>query len=330
LTDDDGRRTGSKVSLLLRLLSALDQGTYGFEELKRRLDPEHPPSTRTLRRYLATLSEAGFPWFYDREAGTYRFEGGYSLRRLELSNDELTGLLALRELAGSLGDDLSATVDEVTRKIVGVADSQAVADVSKPTLHLQISDASLDGPQRKTFSLFRRANRERQSVKFDYVDKAGKHSRRHVDPYGFVVYAGRVYVIAHDRGRGAKRVFALDAISEAALAPARFSIPADFDVEEFAARSVSGIMHGDSVTNVTIRFAPVVARAAKAERIVKDRTILDREDGSVDISYNISDPLEIVRWSLKWGAEAEVIAPPEARELVKNLVLAMASKYTTP
>jgi predicted DNA-binding transcriptional regulator YafY len=327
MTLDDGRRGGSKVSLLLRLLSALDQGSFGFEELKRRLDSEHPPSTRTLRRYLATLSEAGFPWYYDRESGTYRFEGGYSLRRLELSSDELTGLLALREIAGSLGDDLSATVDEVTRKIVGVADSQAAAGVSKSMLHLQISGASLDAGARKIFALLRRANRDRQSVKFDYVDKAGKHSRRHVDPYGFVVSAGRVYVIAHDRGRGAKRVFALDGISEASAAPARFSIPEDFDVEAFAAQSVSGIMHGDSVTRVTVRFAPVVARAAKAERILKDRSIADRDDGSVDITYAVSDPLEIVRWSFKWGPEAEILAPSEVRETARRLVRAMGKRY---
>jgi proteasome accessory factor B len=327
MSADEGKRNSSKVALLLRLLSALDQGTYGFEALKTRLDPEQPPSTRTLRRYLATLSEAGFPWYYDRESGTYRFQGGYSLRRLELSNDELTGLLALREIAGTLGDDLSATVDEVTRKIVGVSDSAAAASVSQPTLHLQISDASLDPAQKKTFALLRRANRERQSVKFDYVDKTGKPSQRHVDPYGFVVSAGRVYVIAHDRVRGAKRVFALDGISAATGAPQRFTIPADFDMEAFAARSVSGIMYGDETTRVTVRFSPIVARAARAERIVRDQAVTERPDGSVEIVYPVSNTLEIVRWSLKWGAEAEVLGPPEARDLARSILAEMSARY---
>jgi predicted DNA-binding transcriptional regulator YafY len=324
---DDARRNSSKVALLLRLLSALDVGTYGFEELKTRLDPDAPPSTRSLRRYLAQLSEAGFPWYYDREAGTYRFERGYSLRRLELSNDELMGLLALREIAGSLGDGMSATVDDVMRRIAGLADAPSASSMARPNLHLQISEASLEAGQKATFALLRRANREKQSVTFDYVDKAGKGSARHVDPYGFVVSGGRVYVIAHDRGRGAKRVFALDGISGAVTASQRFSIPADFEVEAFAARSVSGIMHGDRTTGVSVRFSAIVARAAKAERVVRDRTFVDRDDGGVEITYQVSDPLEIVRWSLKWGAEAEVVAPPDVRELARSIVTTMAKNY---
>src|SRR5271165_3905260 len=115
-------RPVSKVALLVRLLALLDEGVWGFEDLKLKLDDEHPPSTRTLRRYLATLGEAGFPWRYDRVTGKYRFQDGYRLRRIELSNDELTGLLALREIASSLGGDLSETIDDLTRKVVGKRD----------------------------------------------------------------------------------------------------------------------------------------------------------------------------------------------------------------
>ena len=87
-------------------------------------------------------------------------------------------------------------------------------------------------------------------------------------------------------------------------------------------------MHGDRTTGVTVRFSPIVGRAAKAERVVRDRAFADRDDGSVEITYQVSDPLEIVRWSLKWGAEAEVIAPPEVRELARSIVTTMAKNYS--
>ena len=44
------------------------------------------------------------------------------------------------------------------------------------------------------------------------------------------------------------------------VAPQRFTMPDDFDIEAFAAHSVSGIMHGDNDTTVTVRFSPLVAR----------------------------------------------------------------------
>ncbi|MGP6156264.1 MAG: helix-turn-helix transcriptional regulator [Vulcanimicrobiaceae bacterium] len=316
-----------KIALLLRLLAAIDEGRYGFEALKERIDDERPPGTRTLRRYLATLAESGFPWYFDRQSGTYRFEHGYSLRRLELSGNELFGLLALKGIAGSLGGKIGSSIDEVTEKLTYVAGRGANAAAARPAVRVQLPDAQLDPERSLAFELLQRAQRDRQSVRFAYVDKAGRRSRRHVDPYGFVVSAGRVYAVVHDRGRGATRVFALDSISDAQTAPQRFSMPEDFDLEAFAARSVSGIMHADSSMLVTVRYSSVVGRAALADRVVRERTIDELADGSVEITYTISDADEFVRWAMKWGAEAEIVAPAAVREAAAALARAILARY---
>ncbi len=316
-----------KVALLLRLLSAIDEGRYGFEALKRKMDAERPPSTRTLRRWMAELTLAGFPWFYDRPSDTYRFEGGYSLRRLDLSGDELFGLLALKGIATSLGGNIGASLDEVAEKLASVAGRAVGAAAAKPALRLQLADPQLDPERAATFTTLQRAQRDRQSIRFSYVDKRGSRSQRHVDPYGFVVSGGRVYAVAYDRGRGAKRVFALDGISAVRVAPQRFNLPPDFDLEAFAASSVSGIMHSGEPTRVLVRFSPVVARAATADRVVRDRSIEQRPDGSVEIAYLVADPAEFVRWTMKWGGEAEIVAPPHVRERAAALAREVLERY---
>ena len=316
-----------KIVLLVRLLAALDEGRSSLDDLKARLGGDAPPSTRTVRRYLATLAEAGFPWFFDRETGTYRFEAGYSLRRIELSADDLMGLSTARDLASSLGGKLAASVDGVTEKLTRVADRESGSAATRPAMRMQVLGPDLAHEQGELFGILQRAQRQRQSVRFAYRDKLGRDTKRHVDPYGFVVSGGRVYMIAHDRARGAKRVFAIDAVSGATIAPQRFTMPDDFDIEAFAASSVSGIMHGDERAEVTIRFAPVVARAAEAERIVRERTIHPLPDGSVEIVYVVNDPIEIVRWSLKWGAEAEVVGPPDVRAAAASIVERLARQY---
>jgi proteasome accessory factor B len=174
-----------------------------------------------------------------------------------------------------------------------------------------------------------RAQLERQSVRFTYVDKRGARSKRHVDPYGFVVSGGRIYAVAHDRGRGAKRVFALDGISDVKIAPQRFTLPADFDIQAFAARSVSGIMHGDESTLVTVSYSAVVARAAIADRVVRERVVEERSDGSVVIIYTVSDAGEFVRWAMKWGAEAEILAPANVRSLAAKMAAEILARYET-
>src|SRR5581483_9982417 len=88
--------------------------------LKDRIsEGEHRPSTRSLRRYLAVLADAGFPWYFDRATNTYRFSNGYSLKRLGLNGNELYGLVALRAIGATLGGAIDPYVDEVTAKIVG-------------------------------------------------------------------------------------------------------------------------------------------------------------------------------------------------------------------
>ena len=316
-----------KIALLLRLLAALDEGRYSLDELKLRVDPERPPGTRTMRRYLSELSLAGFPWYYERAKNRYRFEAEYSLRRLELSGDELLGLLTLKGIAGSLGGDIGASMGEVADKLTRVAGRSANAAAARPAVRVQLSDAHLDPEHSGNFATLQRAQRERQSVRFDYVDKRGKASRRHVDPYGFVVSAGRVYAVVHDRVRGAKRVFALDGIARVVIAPQRFTMPADFDIEAFAAGSVSGLMHAGEPTRVVVRFSPVVARAAKAERIVREQSAEDEAGGAVRIAYVVADPGEFVRWTMKWGAEAEVVEPAHVRELAVELAREIVARY---
>jgi proteasome accessory factor B len=304
-----------KIALLLRLLTAIDEGKHTLEGLKTRLDPENPPSTRSVRRYLATLSDAGFPWRYDRDAGTYGFERGYSLRRLELSGNELFGLLALKGIANSLGGNIGASMDEVTEKLTRVAGDPATRAAAKPSVRVHLADPQLDGERSANFELLQKAQRDRQSVRFSYVDKAGTPSERHVDVYGFVVSGGRVYAVAHDNIAGVR------------IAPQRYSLPEDFDIEAFAAASVSGIMNSGAVTKITVRYSPVIAGAARADRVVRDRTIRETDAGGVDIEYEVADPSEFVRWSMKWGAEAEIVAPAEVRAAAASLAHEIAARY---
>ncbi len=53
-----------------------------------------------------------------------------------------------------------------------------------------------------------------------------------------------------------------------------------------------------------MRFAKRVAKAAAAARVVSDRTITRKRDGSVEIAYRVADADELVRWVLGWGAQA--------------------------
>jgi predicted DNA-binding transcriptional regulator YafY len=321
-------RAEPKVVLLVRLLSAIDEGRFTFEELKDQIADEKPPSTRTLRRYLSVLSEAGFPWFFDRATGTYRFSEGYSLRRLNLSHRELQGLVTLKRLGSSLGPALATAIEETTQKLLRSSDRRTEVSIESSSFAIRLEPLAMDAAVERIFEQLQGAERERRRVQFGYTDKKGVRTQRRVDPYGFIVSGGRVYLVGYDHGRTDMRVFAVDNVSDVSVTPQTFERPADFNLEAYGAHSMSGVVHGDAVTDVTVRFSPVVAKAAAAaSSIARDRRVERRDDGGVDITYRVADPLEIVRMSLGWGAEAEVVAPDEARRAAAEIASRVASRY---
>ena len=319
----------SKVILLVRLLNAIDQSRHSFEGLKDKIaEGGRRPSTRSLRRYLAILGSAGFPLYFDRAANVYRFAEGYSLRRLDLSSGELFGLVALRSLGASIGGSIGASIDEVAEKLVGSAGRGAQARVDAATpVAFRLSEVSLDKRGERAFALLSSAERSTRSVRFKYRDKEGRSSRRTVDPYGFIINAGRVYCVAHDHTRNDKRTFAVDSISEPLVLAKTFARPTGFNVEAYAAGSISGVLHNDESTEVRVRFASRVAKAASAARIVAERELRQRRDGSVEITYRVADVDELVRWVLGWGSQAEILAPASVRARIAQLAAEVSAKY---
>ena len=318
-----------KVVLLVRLLNAIDEGRHSFADLKLRIADGKPPSTRTLRRYLSILADAGFPWYFDRRLGTYRFSEGYSLKRLNLSSRELFGLVTLKRLGASLGGTLASAIDDAAAKLVDIADARGALQLQgESSLALRIDQVVLEPEAERAFEVLREAEIARRRVSFKYVDKRGARSERSVDPYGFIVSLGRVYLVGYDHTRADMRVFAVDNATSPKILPTRFEKPADFDLNAFGAYSLSGVHHSEEPTEVTIRFSPIIAKAARRARVAPQRRTTELPGGALEVVYAVADPLEIVRWSLGWGGEAEVVAPEEARESARDMVQRIARHYT--
>jgi proteasome accessory factor B len=325
------RTTEPKIVLLVRLLNAIDEGRHSFESLKDRISEDgRRPSTRSLRRYLAVLSDAGFPWYFDRTTNTYRFADGYSLKRLDLSNDELFGLVALRSFSASLGGAIGQSINEIAEKVVVSSNGARSKGADHSPVAFRLSEIRLDENGERVFGLLSAAERASRSVRFVYEDKEGNRTSREADPYGFIVSSGRIYCVAFDRGRNDKRVFAIDNITDLQTLAHTFVRPHDFDVEEFAASSISGVMHAADTTAIRVRFDARVAKAAVAARVVAERKIEHANDGGVEIEYRVADVDEFVRWILGWGAQAEIVGPPDVRERIAALAGHVAAMYVRP
>lgn len=273
------------------------------------------------------LADAGFPWYFDRPSNTYRFAEGYSLKRLDLSSHELFGLVALRSFGASIGGAIGQSIDEIADKLLGSSrGSKAHLDGASPVA-FRLSEIRMDERGERAFALLSAAERVSRSVQFVYQDKEGATSARTIDPYGFIVSGGRIYCVGYDQARKDMRTFAVDNVDQVQTLARSFVRPSDFNVEEYAAASISGVMHSSDLTEVRVRFASRVAKAAMAARVVADRQIERHDDGSVEIAFRVADTDELIRWVLGWGAQAEVISPEDVRTRTGSLAREIAAKY---
>ena len=115
-------------------------------------------------------------------------------------------------------------------------------------------------------------------------------------------------------------------MSEVVLTRTKFTMPADFDPDSFFA-SALGVVEGKGDHEIVIRFSAAVATRIEERDWHESQQLHRRDNGSIDLTLRLSSLIEIERWVLGWGAEAEVLAPAELREQLSRTVLALAVRY---
>ena len=101
-------------------------------------------------------------------------------------------------------------------------------------------------------------------------------------------------------------------------------MPASFDAEKYLA-GAWGILRGDLV-NVRVVFARGLARYIRERVWHPSQKLRDLPDGRVEMTLHVADTLEVRRWILGFGSEAEVLAPASLREALRLEGEALARK----
>lgn len=312
----------------LKLLQAIDQGKFNFDGLRKYIadmeDPDGLPGVRTVRRYLSEIERAGFPWVYDRNADRYKFADGFSLKGAKLDEELLGAFMAVTRHAEALGPQFQASLSRLGT-VIGVGDSKTSTSI--PDIALRTGYFDFDPSVNEAIGSLGQAQQTHRQVTFSYEDKHGTYSSRKVDPYGITMTDGRAYLIGFDHSRNDRRTFAIDNIKGIATLPSTFVRPPNFDLAKHGASSISGLSEADELATATVRFSPVVAKAALAASAQHRRDIDAQANGGVDITFHVADQKELIRWSMRYGSEAEVIAPDSARAAAAEIALSLATKY---
>jgi predicted DNA-binding transcriptional regulator YafY len=311
---------------LVRLLSATNRGR-SIPNLQRELGV----TSRTVRRDLEALEQAGFPLISETRGGDvlWRFIDGYQPESpVALSTDELMALYFSRRLLEPLhGTPMYEGIQSALKKI------GAVVSLRMPSLRGSLdSGISVSSFGRKdyrktghVFAKLMHGMRNHFTLELEYKaprrEEAG-HYR--LDPHKLWYQDHGLYVVGWDHEQAEFRVFAVERIIAVKTTNQRFEPREDFNfraMKHTAFRFVWG-----EPQQVRIRFNADQAAYATERMWHASQKVVEQEDGSVVLQFSVADLSEIKRWLIGWGAAAEVLEPGELVDEIRDECALIAKK----
>ena len=293
-------------------------------------------TVRTIWRDLSALQKAGFPLYDDKGA-----DGRRSLWKLEeqftlglpvkLSLAETAALVMSRDLlrpagAGALGAAVTSAFDKIDR--VMSRDALRLLDQMRETIGVRAVGAKLQAPAAEHVALIQKALLERRRLDMRYYSMSrDKENQRQVDPYHLTVFDGGFYLVGYCHLRKTERIFAVERVRDLKLLATRFDVRPGFNAEEYL-KHAWGIVKGEIVP-VKVIFSRSVARYIRDRLWHPSQKLRELPDGRLELIMRVADTLEVRRWILGYGPEAEVVEPAGLRERLRQEAAALARKLVT-
>ncbi len=323
---------GNQLARQWQLLQLIDQPAgIAVDDAARKLDC----TVRTIWRDLSALQKAGFPLYDDKGA-----DGRRSLWKLEeqftlglpvkLSLAETAALLMSRDLLRPAGaGTLDAVVTSAFKKIGRVLsrDATRLLDQMRETIGVRAVGAKLQAPAAEHVALIQKALLERRRLDMRYYSMSrDEENHRQVDPYHLTVFDGGFYLVGYCHLRKTERVFAVERIRELRMLATPFQVRPSFNAEEYL-KHAWGIVKGEIVP-VKVVFSQSVARYIRDRLWHPTQKFRALSDGRLEMTLQVADTLEVRRWILGYGPDAEVVEPGVLRETLRQGAEALARVLT--
>ena len=317
------KKTERLLNLVICLLAT--RRFLSVQQVRELVPGYESPSEDTWRRMFERdkeeLRELGIPLETGTDSRTHEDEVGYRIARRDY---ELPDIVLEPDEAAALG--LAARLWQ----------SAPLASATGSAL-LKLSAAGVDAPEaghtleprvaasEPAFEAALAAVRDGRPVRFAYrTGGRPAPAERSVHPWGVVSWRGRWYLVGHDTDRDAPRVFRLSRVVGDVVPAGEAGtvvVPDGLDLRAQVARMA------DEQPRSSAR---VRVRAGTGHELRREATATEpggAPDGGWDVlTLGFSDPERLADRVAGFGADAVVLAPPEAREAVVRRLRALAGE----
>ena len=282
----------------------------------------------TIRRDLARLASAGVE--LRKRGRRYQLSFHQAMRSLRLTPDEVLALYLACRLLSRQQSDRNPHAEKVMEKL-----AEAVRD-DAPRFANYIEDAAvlqrslpLSEGYLAVLETITQAWSEGRVVHLSYRDQAGSVTERRFHPYCIEPYGATnsCYTIGFDELRSAIRTFKLDRIVAAELTNDKFNIPSTYNPNRLFSEAWGVVWRDTPPQTVELRFFDDAAQIVQEAFWHTSQRVVAQQDGTCSVTFQVSEPYEIVAWIRQWGAEVEVISPATLRQAIISDARKLSERY---
>lgn len=289
-------------------------------------------SPATFKRDLEYMRERfNAPIVWNADRGGYEFaptrEGPkYALPGLWFNPSEIHALLTMSAMLDDLQPGLLASHIAPLRARLEMLLEEGRVGATEVRRRVRVHRQAARGLPAAVFETVAAATLKRRRLRMRYgARSSGQTTDRTISPQRLVFYRDNWYVDAYCHLREDLRKFALDAIQHAELTDEKAKA-VDLKAVERELDRGYGVFGGTSVQWATLRFSPTRARWVAHERWHPEQRGRFEADGQFVLDVPFTDPRELMMDVLKYGAEVEVLGPPELASTVREEVARMAAR----
>ena len=319
------------MSEIVRLYSYKDlfagRRAVGKAEIMAKLEI----SEATFKRDIAKLrDQLHMPIAFNRDLGGYTMAPGHDdteLPGLWFNQEELLSLVTIQQLLEQLEPGLlGAKLKPLHTRLVQLMEKHGLAsqDVARRIRILNVGKRVVTA---QSFEVVAAATMARKRLRISHFSRQnGKTTEREVSPQRLVHYRDNWYLDAWCHLREDVRSFSIDAITQIKVIDAAAQAVPDGDINA-AVDAGYGIFAGAPKGWATLKFTPERARWVAGEKWHPHQRGSTQADGSYVLEIPYSDERELTGDLLRFGADVEVMAPPDLRNRIKRAVHEALGRY---
>ena len=274
-------------------------------------------TTRTIRRDLQALQEAGFPLYDDRshDDGRTRWHlNGQALKGLAagLTVSELCALYFSRTLLESLSgtpfrDDLESAFEKLGSALT--PHMRAFLDQLPRVIATKADPMRrrFDPRQQPIIARALEATVHQRQANLTYYSKSSDRTKTYlIHPYRLAYAQAGLYLLAYVPEYGQVRTFAVERIEDLSLLEERFTPIEEVPNEAFP-HSLG--VHSGPPEHVEIEFQPAIADYVRGREWHSSQQLRDNGPDGLRLTLDVCLDRALQSWILSFGPFARVIAP---------------------